>query len=57
MASLSYSPNCLSFEFFKSISEFRIITLSLILFLILLIISNILSEQFLIIDIFLFSLN
>ena len=41
----------------KSISEFRIITLLLILFLILSIISNILSEQFLIIEIFLLSSN
>jgi hypothetical protein len=57
IANLSYSPNCLSFEFFKSISEFRIIKLSLILFFILLIISNILSEQFLIIEIFLLSSN
>ena len=32
IANLSYSPNCLSFEFFKSISEFRIITLLLIYF-------------------------
>ncbi len=57
IANLSYSPNCLSFEFFRSISAFRIIALSLILFFILLTISNILSEQFLIIEIFLLSSN
>ena len=57
IANLSYSPNCLNFEFFKSISEFRIIILSLILFFILLIISNILSEQLLTIEIFLLSSN
>jgi len=37
IANLSYSANCLSLEFFNSISEFKTIKLSSILFLILLI--------------------